>query len=145
MKPFFLLAITITILLAQNQSNKQIIEEVISLEKMRYTAMVENNHQFLQEVLNDDLSFTHANGIKETKKAFLQRLKQKDLIYHSIKLKNLQLKLYGNCAVITGISKIHAQGKGLKVQLNLRFITVYSKTDNWQVVAYQSTQLAKQK
>ena len=137
MRYFFLLTVSIVLLCAQDQ------ETIISLEKQRYTAMTKNDQKFLQQILADDLTFTHANGVVESKMLFLKRLKNKDLIYHSIQLKDLKVKIYANCAVVTGISNIMAQGGKQKVNLDLRFTTVYVKSNDWRVVAYQSTRIIK--
>ena len=138
MRYFFLLAISIALLFAQQQETT-----IISLEKQRYVAMTKNDQQFLHKILGDDLTFIHANGAVESKALFLQRLKSKDLIYHSIEVKDLNVKMYANCAVVMGVSNIEAQGGKQKVSLNLRFTTVYvrNKEKEWKVVAYQSTRI----
>lgn len=137
MRYFFLLTISIALLFAQQQTT------MINLEKQRYAAMTKNDQQFLHKILSDDLTFVHANGVVESKALFLQRLKNKDLIYHSIELKDLNVKMYANCAVVMGVSNIVAQGGKQKVNLDLRFTTVYvkDKTKEWKVVAYQSTRI----
>ncbi|BBM85396.1 nuclear transport factor 2 family protein [Candidatus Uabimicrobium amorphum] len=128
-----------SIVLLHAQSQKAIIE----LEKQRYVAMTENDQPFLQKILADDLIFTHANGVVESKTSFLQRLNKKDLIYRSIQLQDVKAKIYENCAVVTGTSNIIAQGGKQKVNLSLRFTTVYilNKAKKWKVVAYQSTRI----
>ena len=135
-----LLVLITTVLIYAQPQQKVSSVEILSVEKARYQAMIDNNQKFLNNILAKDLTFTHANGATESKIMFLERLSKKDLIYHSIVIESSKVQIYNNCAVVTGVSLIKAEGKGRKVELRLKFTTVYTQIDHqWKVVAYQST------
>jgi ketosteroid isomerase-like protein len=119
-------------------------EEIRALEMQRYQAMVQGEFALLDTMLSDDLVFTHANGQIDVKKAFMDRLKSGILEYKSIETRDVKVRFYGTCSIVTGISLLNIKVKDEDRELPLRFTTVYVKQENqWRVVAYQSTLLPR--
>ena len=118
------------------------MDEIIALENRRIEAMTKQDAQALDEILADDLSFTHTTARVETKAEFISSLTSGRAKYRSVERDDVTVRQYGDTAVVTGHAKVHvdADGQGLKFQI--RFIDVYAKRDDvWRMVAYQSTRL----
>ena len=115
-------------------------ETVLELEEQRYQAMVEQNVETLDSMLDDDLIFTHASGKIDTKATFLESLGSGTLIYKAVEIDNVKVRVYGDCGVINGESRLDLHVRGEDRTLNMLFTTVWVRDSNgWKVVAYQST------
>ena len=54
----------------------------------------------------------------------------------------MQIRLYGDVAVVTGLSDMLVTGVDQVYSFTIRFIEVYRRTDgSWKLVAWQSTRL----
>jgi len=117
-------------------------DEIRQCEIRRFQAMVRGDVAALDAVLSEDLSYTHATGVHETKAEFLAKLKAGQLKYESITPEDLQVRVYGTMGVVTGVSRVKVQSRGEALSFQLRFTDVYVKKDNrWQMVAWQATRL----
>ncbi len=123
-------------------TNQQAEQEVRQREARRFEAVVRGDVAALDEILSDDLTYTHATGVHESKAEFLAKLKSGQLKYESLTPEDMLVRVYGTTGVVTGVAsvKVHVQGQLLTFQL--RFTDVYVKKDNrWQMVAWQATRL----
>jgi hypothetical protein len=114
--------------------------DLLNLEKQRYQAMVKIDLELLDSLLDHDLIFTHASAKLDTKESFMNSLKSGNLVYKSIDLEDVEVRMHESAGIVTGKSllDIHVRGEDRKLQL--RFTTVWlEKSDGWKVVAYQST------
>ena len=117
-------------------------KEVLQVQASRFKAMIEVDITGLENILADDLTYTHTTGTTESKAEFLSVLRSHELEYKSIKPRDSDVRLYGSTALVTGISDMLVISDGKQLALAIRFIEVYLKSDNsWQLVAWQSTRL----
>jgi hypothetical protein len=141
MRTFFLLVM----LLATQWplfSQTKIQRHLESIEQQRFEAMTTKNVAFLQEVLAEDLTYTHSNGLFETKKVHIDNIQSGNLVYQSIKVESMSVRVYGKSAVITGIATVGGILKGKEFSLRLRYSDVYvKKKGKWRLVAWQSLKL----
>ncbi|HYN20532.1 MAG TPA: nuclear transport factor 2 family protein [Thermoanaerobaculia bacterium] len=117
-------------------------EEVRSADARRIAAVVDGNVGALSALLADDLTYTHTTGQVENKEQFLAGLASGKLDYQSIQPSEVQVRVYGNSAVMTGRAemKVNAQGKDLAFAI--RFTSVWVKGEGgWRMAAWQSTRL----
>ncbi len=116
--------------------------EIRQREARRFEAIVVGDVAVLDDILSDDLSYTHATGVREAKAEFIAKLKSGQLRYESFAAEDIQVRVYGAAGVVTGVARVKVQVKGEPLSFRLRFTDVYIKQDNrWQMVAWQATRL----
>ena len=114
--------------------------EFRSLEARRFQAMVEADVPALENLLSDDLVYTHATGWRQNKAEFLASIRAGEIKYHSITSDNVKARVYGNTAVLTGTVTIKARTQGQELSVELLYLEIFVKQDGrWQLVAWQST------
>ncbi len=114
--------------------------EVLSTERQRVAALVKNDLAALDRLLADDLTYTHSSALVETKAEYLSAIRSGKLKYHSLDHEQQRVRLYGDTAVLTGITKVFSTYHGKEGRPTLRFTIVYVKrAGRWQMVAWQST------
>ncbi len=123
-------------------TTQQAPEEIRQREARRFEAVVRGDVAALDEILSDDLTYTHATGVHETKAEFIAKLKSGQLKYESLTPEDMLVRVYGTTGVVTGVARVKVQVKGEPLSFQLRFTDVYVKKDNrWQMVAWQATRL----
>ncbi|MBQ12716.1 MAG: DUF4440 domain-containing protein [Planctomyces sp.] len=118
------------------------MDEIIALENRRIEAMVKQDTQELNEILADDLIYTHSTARLETKAEFISSCTSGRTDYRSVETDDVKVRNYGDTAVVTGHAKIHVNANGQDVKFQVRYLDVYAKRDDvWRMVAWQSTKL----
>jgi len=132
---------------AAGQSNPQdlrsVESEIKSLEERRFQAMTQADLPALENLLSDDLVYTHATGWRQNKAEFLASIRAREIQYHSITSDRVKVRVYGNTIVVTGAASIKARAKGQELSVDLLYLEVFEKQDGrWQLVAWESTRRA---
>lgn len=119
------------------------VDAVKAAEKAWASATVAGDEATLKQVLADDLTYTHSNGETDTKAVFIDNLKTGARKYHKVEHESMDVRLYGNTAVLTATAQIETSQKGGKINpAHLRFIHVWVfQKGRWQLVAHQSLRL----
>ena len=118
-------------------------EAVKAAEKAWASATAAGNEATLKQVLADDLTYTHSTGETDSKAAFIDNLKTGVRKYHKVNHESMDVRLYGNAAVLTATAQVETSQKGGNVNpAHLRFIHLWVlQKGNWQLVAHQSLRL----
>jgi ketosteroid isomerase-like protein len=118
-------------------------DAVKAAEKSWATATVAGDENTLKQVLADDITYTHSNGETDTKAVYISNLKTGARKYHKIEHEGMDVRLYGNTAVLTATAKVETSQKGGSPSpAHLRFVHVwYLNRGQWQLVAHQSLRL----
>jgi ketosteroid isomerase-like protein len=123
-------------------TDQQAEHEIRQRETRRFEAIVQKDLAALDDILSDDLSYTHTTGTHETKTEFIGKLKSGQLKYESLTPEDIRVRVYGTTGVVTGVARVKVQVKGEALRFRLRFTDVYVKKENrWQMVAWQATRL----
>ena len=119
------------------------MEEIIELEKRRIEAMAKQDAKTLDEILADDLTFTHSSGRVDTKAEFITKATTGILNYHSLSSEDVKVRQYGDTAIVTGQGIVHVESARTgDNKYPISFIDVYVKRDDtWRMVAWQCTKL----
>ena len=126
---------------AVSQHDK-IAQDVREVEKRRIQHMTGNDLTQLERVLSDDLIYTHSSGRVESKEQFLSALRSGEIKYEAMDHEDVEVKVYGDTAVLTGRSEVKLKSKGEDRSFPIRFTLVYAKQEGqWRMVAWQSTRL----
>lgn len=120
------------------------IEAVKSAERAWADTTVKGDAAALQNLLADDLTYTHSNGETDTKKIYIDNLTGARK-YHKIDYESLDARLYANgiAAVVTAVVRIETSQKGGPVNpAHLRFVHMWiHQNGRWRLVAHQSLRL----
>jgi hypothetical protein len=124
--------------------SQKVEDELLRTEVRRFEAMTQNDLDVLEQILADDLIYTHSNAKVDTKSQYLADLRAGVARYNSIKPEDVKVRLYNNgtVGIITGKATVEVTTNGKASTLNLRYTDVYVKRKGkWQMVSWQSTKL----
>ena len=114
-------------------------DDVLASQDARFQAMIEEDLAKLNELLVDDLHYSHTRGNVESKAHFLSTIESKRIDYLAAKRRDVDVRLFGNVAVVTGLSDMDLIYSGERMTFTIRFLEVSRRVDtNWQLVAWQS-------
>ena len=136
------LALALTsIVMAQEQSTagtqRSNIEQVIrQLDGERIQAQIGADAAALDRIYADDFIGVGPSGTVRTKKQVILDFTSGTLKFQSITTDEVQVRVYENTAVETGLSTMDGQDKGKPVPRNTRFTRVWVKQQGgWRLVA----------
>jgi len=119
------------------------MDEILALEKRRIEAMTNQDANALDEILADDLMYTHSGGRTETKAEFISNsTKVGGTRYHGLTQEDVKVRQYGDTAILTGHGIVHVESSNGDRKFPIRFIDIYVKQEGaWRMVSWQSTKL----
>jgi len=119
-------------------------DAVKAAEKSWATATVAGDEATLKQVLADDLTYTHSTGDTDTKAVYINNLKTGERKYQKLNHESMDVRLYGNTAVLMATAQVETTQKGgSAMAAHLRFLHVWVfQNGRWQMVAHQSLRLA---
>lgn len=117
--------------------------KIMELEAERFRAMQTVDVAALDRILSDDLVYTHANGLRQTKDDVIGVLASRDMKYESITPEDTRVRIYGDTAVLTGHANVKINAQGQDQSFKICYLDVYVKQEGrWQMVAWQSSRIA---
>ena len=90
------------------------IDQVIKLNEQLMAAEVQPDVAFVDSVLADDYSHTHANGIVQSKAEFMEGLKSGSHGYAMLELTDVHGRAYGSTVIVEG--HVHIKGTSMGKQ-----------------------------
>ena len=115
-------------------------DEILELEKERNRAIISGDAVALERMTSDDYTFITLRGELRTKADIIQGFKSGSFHYDSREISDLNVRVYGNTAVVTGRSIQKGKENGKDYSGDYRFTRVYVRQDGrWQTVALQTT------
>ncbi len=145
MKRIFVVVISLVCLLplAKAQTAGDGEREIRELETQRFQAMERVDVAALNRILSDDLIYTHASGLQQTKAEVIGVLGSGDMKYESITPDKVRVRIFKETAVVTGRASIKIKAGGEEQSFRICYLDVYVKQDGrWQMVAWQSSRVA---
>ena len=146
----FLISFGVAPVLAQEPDGKppkmSAAEEAIHItQSRRFEAMMRGEAKLLDKLLDDDLTYTHSDGIVDTKTDLIESLKTGHIRYDSIEPDDMRVRVYRETAVVTGQAHMKARLQGQPLDFRIRFTEVYVKRGKqWLLVVWQSTRATAQ-
>ena len=115
---------------------------VLAAQKERLQAMVRSDLDALGRLLPDDLTYTHASGVADTKASLLASIAAGKLKYKAFDPGQPRVRIYDNTAVLTGTATVQVESATIgPAPFQILFTDVYVRKPDgrWQAVAWQST------
>lgn len=120
-------------------------DAVKAAEKAWAVATVAGDEAALNNLLWDELSYTHSTGDIDTKAMFIGNIKSGARRYHKVEHESMTIRVYENTAVLSATARVvTSQNGGPESPAHLRFLHVWVFLNGrWQLVAHQSLRLAQ--
>ena len=113
---------------------------VIELDRKRMTAMAEKDIATLNELIADDLVYTHSSARLDTKQSLIGNMESGSTVYTSVVPSDVKAQDLGDSIVLTGSCRISVNSGGNAMSFGVRFTDVYARRNGkWQMVTWQST------
>jgi len=120
--------------------------EISRLEEQRWNALTSGDVSALRGLFDDAMSYTHSNGMLDTKQSYLGALESGVFSYVDVTRSDQLIRTFGNTAVVTGKAVIESVAAAMKIQTVARYSAVWAKADGirWQFVCWHATALPRQ-
>jgi len=119
-------------------------DEIKKIEMDRAAAVVKGDWAKLEKETSDDYTLVNINGQVSNKAQMLEGFKSGKNKLTTDEVSDLNVRTYGDVAVVTGKATIKGMMGGQNVDGQATFTRVYVKKDgHWQAVALQQTALPK--
>ena len=117
-------------------------EKIIELDRKRMTAMAEKDIRTLNDVLSDDLIYTHSSARLDTKASLIGNMENGSTVYTSVVPSDVKAQDLGDTVVLTGVCRISVNSGGKPNSFRVRFTDVYeNQNGTWRMIAWQSTKI----
>jgi ketosteroid isomerase-like protein len=115
---------------------------VIDLDRKRMAAMAQKDIGTLNELIADDLIYTHSSARLDTKASLIGNMESGSTVYTSVVPSDVEAQDLGDTVVLTGSCRISVNAGGRPNSFGVRFTDVYAnRGGRWQMVTWQSTRL----
>jgi hypothetical protein len=122
------------------QSDNSVVERIRSLEEERNQAIIHGDAAALDRMTSDDYTFITLRGELRTKAEIVRDFRSGAIKYQSREISDLNIRVYGNSAVVTGRAIQKGMENGKDYSGDYWFTRVYVNQDGrWQTVALQTT------
>ena len=116
---------------------------IIELDRKRMAASVARDYDTLNQLIGDDLIYTHSSARMDTKTSLIGNMKSGSTVYTAMTPSEVVAQDLGDSVVLTGVCAISVMSGGKPNSFKVRFTDVYAKRGGgWQMVTWQSTRLA---
>lgn len=96
----------------------------------------------LEKLLAPELTYTHSNGKRDTKAAYIESIKSGTLKYVSVHYDELLSSVVDGAGLTVLRLKVKSVNAGVQNDMNLSVLHVFVKRNGqWQMVAHQSARL----
>jgi ketosteroid isomerase-like protein len=117
------------------------VQELTKIKEQWSEAEVKRDVGYLDQLFAKDFDMFNARG-HFNKEQMIQSLKDPDLKFTELHSDNIQVRLYGNVAVMTDHVKARGIAKGKEFSRESRFVRIFVREHKkWQAVLAQSTPL----
>src|ERR1043165_5388884 len=121
---------------ASKDQRSNVEQAIRRLDDARIQAQVHADKTALDRIYADDFIGVGPSGTVRTKPQVIADFTSGDLKFQSITTAEVQVRVYGNTAVETGLSTMTGQDKGKDVPRDTRFTRVWvNQRGRWRLVA----------
>lgn len=124
-----------------NEASPILAQEIRRLEEERCEAMLSQDVAVLEQLLDDELAYTHSSGVVDTKGSYITGVKEKLWHYQSIDRRDELLLLRDNHALVFNRTLMDIDIAGVPRKLDNNTLAVWSRSvDNqWRFIALHSS------
>ncbi|MBV6759179.1 nuclear transport factor 2 family protein [Rhodococcus opacus] len=116
------------------------IDQITQLESDRYGAIVHANWDRFEELCHDDLRYTHATGVVDTRDSYLTKLRAGHYDYHSIDHPIESIWATPEFALVWGRMVARLRAGTVEKTIDNLTLSAWVRTDaGWRLIAQQPT------
>jgi len=117
-------------------------QAVLAAEDRRYQAMLDGDLETLDALCADQLSYTHSNGVRDTKAEYFAKVREGYYVYHRIDHPVERVAVAGDAAVVIGRMTADLTSGGARKTIDCLATAVWTRgADGWRLLAYAPTPL----
>lgn len=140
--PIRVCTLAIAILICPTVLAQEDEQAIRKLESRLNLAVVEGDVATFDELFADDFTHGSQSGRFRTKAEWMKGKQQGESAYVDFDSENLQIRVTGETAVVTGVSTLKWEERGHVESGRFRFLRIWAKRDaRWQAIAFQSTEV----
>ena len=125
-----------------NEQTNDAQQEVLAAHEERRIATLNGDANTVASMMTDDLTFTHANAVVETKEQFIDALETRRLQYKTLTDEDLQVRVNGTTGVVSGTVHIVVDASGTEYDLRVLFTELWVKEDDtWKMMLWHATEV----
>jgi Domain of unknown function (DUF4440) len=118
------------------------VDAVLELEDRRYRAMLDADLETLDRLCADELSYTHSNGVRDTKAEYFEKVRTGYYVYHRIDHPVERVEVAGDAAVVVGRMTADLDSGGVRKTIDCLAVAVWTRSaGTWRLLAYAPTPL----
>ena len=115
-------------------------QEVLAAHEKRRVATLNGDANAVASMMIDDLTFTHANAIVETKEQFVDAIKTRRLQYKALTDEDRQVRVHGSTGVVSGTCRILVDASSTEIDIRVRFTELWVKeSETWRMMLWHAT------
>jgi ketosteroid isomerase-like protein len=129
-------------LLLLTAAHAETSEQAKALDRKWAEATIHADVAALNQILSDNLTYTHSSGNTQSKIEFIASVRSKELQYRSIEFETADVRFYGSTALISSHVRIQVTAAGHDQSVHACFLHLWvKKNGRWQMVAHQATKI----
>jgi|SRR5579859_7826609 len=102
------------------------LDDIEEVENERCAAMVAGDLEALNRLFSEELIWAHASGKVDTKAEMLAQFREGSMACYTIARSDIDVRLFGDAAVVTGIVTLDAMVGGVRKKARSRYAGVWS-------------------
>ena len=115
-------------------------DDILALEDRRWAAQIHKDTAALEELLAEELRYTHTTALVDTKASYIAAIENRVFDYRSAQRTDTEVQVVGDTALVTGRADIHVVAGERDINLRARYSVVWvDKGGRWQLLIWQST------
>jgi ketosteroid isomerase-like protein len=120
---------------------EDIVAQIHQLEDQRFDAAVKGDLDTFGSLCDDELAYTHSNGVVDTREAYLRKCADGFYVYHRIDHPIDRVIVLGeDAAVVVGQMNADITAGGADKQLKNNITAVWARrADGWKLISHAST------
>jgi ketosteroid isomerase-like protein len=112
---------------------------VLAAHEQRQAATLAGDADKVESMMTDDFTFTHPNGLVESKAQFLDALETGKLKYKTLKDQERQVRIHGDTGIVSGTVHIVVDASGTVFNVRVVFTELWvKKGDTWKMVLWHA-------
>ena len=117
-------------------------QKILDIETARYAAMLAGDSAALEQLLDEDLLYSHSDGTRDSRDTYLEKVRQGHFLYHAVDHPVEKVIVLGDCAIVVGRMHASVSVAGSKRHINNASLAIYRRVENgWCLLLYQPTPL----
>ena len=114
-------------------------QDILGLENKRYSWLISQNFDSLENSLSDQLVYIHSSGVIDNKTSYLNLLKSGNVLYKRMECFDTNVRIFENIGIITGTAHFDVVVNSSIDNINLKFHSVWIFLGEPKFLSWQAT------